>query len=677
MADWLANYDTRKKLTVDHTLIDSDLFDFPSDVILRSTNFDFTKSLANGFDVRFTAADGTTLLDFERERHDNVALKAEYKTRLPFISSAAPTDSFVYYKNDPSIPDGQNPTAVWDTATKARWSLKEDPTGGAGAIKDSTINNNDGTSFGAMTSADSVEGQVGRALDFDGVNDYVEVGVDASLNFIGAITLEAWVYRIGSGINWSYIVGTNRGNWNSGYALKGELDDQWSFFMANEPTSTSIQITTTAILPANEWVHIVATWDGVAPVTAEGMQMYFNDVIQSVTRLGVGATPTGNNNPVFIGSYDAMTTWFNGLIDEVRISNIACSPAWRKATYHSGNNTLLTYGTEELKDIQYCLFNTNIQEDINRYCFFNVSIQEDISKYCFFNTNIREDINKYCLFNVNIVSLETSWLSFNADIESFHWEWYSFSVDIKESTMEYCFLNTNVEETQFLYTSFNISEVTDSSNITHTDIQLIVEDFFNPYIRFKTNIEDKTTSYVSFNVHIHSEKDRWFVFSPSIIQEKQKNYLSFKALIESFDELHVGFKTTPQEILNKYLQFQTTIESTDKNYLNFSCIIKPEISFIPKGGNFTEPIKINIRTTGFPQKLRITLNGIIPNENSTEYSGEDISILKPITVWVKGWWEDGFIYDKKEIYNIPINYFILYKDDEEIVVIDEEVLWKQ
>jgi hypothetical protein len=39
--------------------------------------------------------------------------------------------------------------------------------------------------------------------------------------------------------------------------------------------------------------------------------------------------------------------YFNGLIDEVRISSVARSSAWIKASYYSGNNSLVSYGSEE------------------------------------------------------------------------------------------------------------------------------------------------------------------------------------------------------------------------------------------------------------------------------------------------------------------------------------------
>ena len=49
-----------------------------------------------------------------------------------------------------------------------------------------------------------------------------------------------------------------------------------------------------------------------------------------------------------IGQYQGGGIYrWDGIIDEVRISDTARSGAWIKASYHSGNDSLLTYGGEE------------------------------------------------------------------------------------------------------------------------------------------------------------------------------------------------------------------------------------------------------------------------------------------------------------------------------------------
>jgi len=79
---WLTGWTYRKKITIDETKVDADLTDFPVLVKLTSTNFDFSKARSDGYDIRFTSSDGTTLLKYERERHDATNQVAEYWVKI-------------------------------------------------------------------------------------------------------------------------------------------------------------------------------------------------------------------------------------------------------------------------------------------------------------------------------------------------------------------------------------------------------------------------------------------------------------------------------------------------------------------------------------------------------------------------------------------------------------------
>jgi len=59
-------------------------------------------------------------------------------------------------------------------------------------------NGNDGTAYGG-TVMNLTAGKYGGAFEFDGINDYIDVGNDLSLNIISEITLSAWVKSNGEG----------------------------------------------------------------------------------------------------------------------------------------------------------------------------------------------------------------------------------------------------------------------------------------------------------------------------------------------------------------------------------------------------------------------------------------------------------------------------------------------
>ena len=137
---WLEGWQYRKKITIDETKVDADLTDFPTLVKLTSSNLDFSKARSDGYDIRFTDSDGTTLLKYERERHDQANSLAEYWVKVPAVSGTVDTDIYIYYgKSDAA--DGAEPSNVWDSSCKMVQHLQET----SGSYYDSTSNNNDGT----------------------------------------------------------------------------------------------------------------------------------------------------------------------------------------------------------------------------------------------------------------------------------------------------------------------------------------------------------------------------------------------------------------------------------------------------------------------------------------------------------------------------------------------------
>ena len=112
--------------------------------------------------------------------------------------------------------------AVWASTYKAVWNMNNDPNGdAANSIKDSTGNGHHGTPVGSMTTADLVDSAYGKALDFDGGDDRIDIDGSASesdfdfstdnfsvMVFIDYDSLKDYDIPIGA---WS--VSSNIGNW--------------------------------------------------------------------------------------------------------------------------------------------------------------------------------------------------------------------------------------------------------------------------------------------------------------------------------------------------------------------------------------------------------------------------------------------------------------------------------
>lgn len=319
--DWLSGWGYRMKITINENVIDSNLDNFPVTVFLDNANFTWAYAKDNGDDIRFTTSDGTTLLSYERERHDKNNGYAEYHVKVPSVSGTENTIIYLYYGNY-SASDGANPTAVWDSNFKARYGMKDLTTS---TIEDSTSNNNDGTKQAANEPIE-VDGKIGRAQDFV-PTDYITI----PNNFMpaGNITYEFWTNPDSVAIT-QHIFSTYYNPRNMLFGIKttsGYLD-VWDGAWRTNLTTIS----------TGTWQYFAYVWDGTTGY------LYKNGTLVT----SWSATPPSNTLANKIGTAYDQSYPYDGKVDEFRGSSTNRSAAWIKVSYHSGNNSLLSFGSEEI-----------------------------------------------------------------------------------------------------------------------------------------------------------------------------------------------------------------------------------------------------------------------------------------------------------------------------------------
>src|SRR3989344_2227598 len=215
------------------------------------------------------------------------------------------------------------------------WSMNENTGTVAG---DSSGNNNRGILTNDPT---WVDGKRGKAINFDGSNDYVNAGSGSSLDNLPAITFSAWIYPRAQGTR---LFVTNRGNpESSGWRFAFDSATAGSMRFTVDYSTTDLVTRNNSpdansVAPLNKWTHIAVTWNGSA--TATNVKIYFNGVGANSysTANGVGDRVDDNAQNLIIGHNEALTSngGFNGLIDEVRVYNRALSAAEIQALYKSG-----------------------------------------------------------------------------------------------------------------------------------------------------------------------------------------------------------------------------------------------------------------------------------------------------------------------------------------------------
>jgi len=211
----------------------------------------------------------------------------------------------------------------------ALWHLNE---GGGSTVSDSSGNGNTGTLINGTT---WVDGKFGKALSFDGVNDYVEVANSASLDLTGnEITMEAWVYGSFPTNYKRYVVINKYKRSVGGYGLiiyrhSSPSGNARAYLNTDTGRSEGFCI---GVVSQNNWTHIAFTWN------SPNGSLYINGVKKSDCELN-GSIASYSDRALWIGKRGGASSadvYFNGIIDEVAIYNRALSASEIKNHYDKG-----------------------------------------------------------------------------------------------------------------------------------------------------------------------------------------------------------------------------------------------------------------------------------------------------------------------------------------------------
>ncbi|MGZ3427493.1 MAG: DUF2341 domain-containing protein, partial [Polyangia bacterium] len=175
----------RKSITIDNTKVGGALTDFP--VWIDLTDADIAAhAQADGQDIYFTAADGTTKLDHELQSWNAASHRLLAWVRVPTLGTTAPTVIYVDYGNA-NAGRAQNAPGVFKSSFAAVWHLDD-------AVPTTAIADATGTHAGSpsLTAATTkVSAKLGGGLSFTGSND--SIGFVNPLTGNKAHTISVWV----------------------------------------------------------------------------------------------------------------------------------------------------------------------------------------------------------------------------------------------------------------------------------------------------------------------------------------------------------------------------------------------------------------------------------------------------------------------------------------------------
>jgi hypothetical protein len=330
---FLSTHLNRREITIDSSLIDSNINDLPIMVkLIDGVNIDMAKTKVDGSDVFFTADDGTTILEFERETHDTIGGEGVYWVRIPTVDSVTDTKIYVYYDDTTIEVDQEDAVNTWTSDYRLVLHMDDaTPT----TIPDSTSNGNTANKSGSNNPLE-VDSDMGKGQLFDGATSIVTVPSHASVNINQPLTWSIW-------INWNGVNGQSQDlvtKWRNPYDLKITIDDSatggggfrlaWGgIFRGSGFSNASVN---------DGLLHLVE-------VTSDGAntRIYVDNVLQET----IPGTP-GSGAGIDIGNEAGTIHEFNGTMPEFRLASVVKSDAFRKADYNSGIDNLLAFGSEEV-----------------------------------------------------------------------------------------------------------------------------------------------------------------------------------------------------------------------------------------------------------------------------------------------------------------------------------------
>ena len=177
---------------------------------------------------------------------------------------------------------------------------------------DKTPYSNDGVVHGASYTTDQ-KGQSNRAMSFDGVDDYVDLGEDKPTDLTGDITISVWINPEGWGeYNYGHLI--SNGKFISClYQPSGRLNFGSAGSVIVHTANNSIIL--------NTWQHVLIT----RPSAGTNTNIYINGVLSGTANQNSGTPEAGTTN-TFIGNNNNGDRTFDGQISELKTYNRILSP---------------------------------------------------------------------------------------------------------------------------------------------------------------------------------------------------------------------------------------------------------------------------------------------------------------------------------------------------------------
>jgi trimeric autotransporter adhesin len=293
----------------------------------------------SGYDFAFTLNGNTNELFYQVESYDPTTGTLLVWVQLPTVTSTNPSLTFYFGSSNPNHPASFT-QATWTDDYQAVYHFNE-PLAGA-VVLDATANGKNAGQINTVQGTGEIHsaaGITGGGYVFDGAT--AEIISAAGANLTGSFTLSGWVNMTSPiGHNDQKVISNEFSSGNGGYKLS--LYGSSTGNMKNEVETRDALGNTTldraspggTVLSGGNWYYVQGVYDNSS-------NTFYSYVNGALDRSLNPAAPAATGGDIYMGTDYNSLNWFNGIMNEIRISSAVKSPDWIKAEYYNQKNPTL------------------------------------------------------------------------------------------------------------------------------------------------------------------------------------------------------------------------------------------------------------------------------------------------------------------------------------------------
>jgi hypothetical protein len=234
------------------------------------------------------------------------------------------------------------------------------------------------------------------SLDFDGVDDYVNIGNGVSFEYTDSFSFSTWINPSAkSGVKYlysKYISGKGILIYLNSSSTNGNNTLHFNLYNTNSGTLSGRKRITTSdfnFAPINTWVNIVLTYDGSG--LASGINYYKNGVLRSssISQDNLQNQTIVNTEDAYLSSFNGVSSFLLGNQDEFAIYGSELSADDALAIYGTGQPTDLT----NLNPIAWYRMGDNGAYKSPQWLIPNNENKDKVSNYSFEFDGMNDYIN--------------------------------------------------------------------------------------------------------------------------------------------------------------------------------------------------------------------------------------------------------------------------------------------